>query len=212
VGNIEAISRPAASRPQETNILKSGFDHFGKLAPLYERFIPPRIPEELVAFVNMPVDGVILDAGGGTGRVAQFLRDDAGQVLVADESMEMLKEVRKKAAMHPVCSHAENTPFKAGCVDRIIVVDVLHHVADQVDAAEELWRILKPGGRIVIEEPDVRSIGVKVIAFAEKLALMRSHFLPPARIAGLFRYPNARVRVETSGPTAWIIVDKETAE
>ncbi len=212
MGYIGEVGRPAASRPPETHILKSRFDHFGKLAPFYERFITPRIPQELAAFVNMPVGGVILDAGGGTGRVAQFLRDKTGQVLVADEFMEMLREVRKKVGMHPVCSHAENTPFKAGCVDRIIVVDALHHVADQVDTAEELWRILKPGGRIVIEEPDVRAFGVKLIAFAEKLALMRSHFLPPARIAGLFRRPNARVRIETSGPTAWIIVDKETSE
>ena len=189
--------------------MKSRFDHFGMLAPFYERFIPPRIPEELTALVDVPVDGVVLDAGGGTGRVAQFLRNKAAQVLVADESFEMLKEVSKKLGIHPVCSRAESTPFRPNCVDRIIVVDALHHVADQVATAEELWRILKPGGRIVIEEPDVRTFGVKLVAIAERLALMRTHFLPPARIAGLFRSRNVRVRVETSGTTAWVVVDKE---
>ncbi len=55
-----------------------------------------------------------------------------------DESMRMLKEAHKKAGVDPVCSHAESTPFQDGCFDRIIVVDALHHVADQVATTEEL--------------------------------------------------------------------------
>jgi ubiquinone/menaquinone biosynthesis C-methylase UbiE len=190
--------------------LKFGLDHFGLLAPFYERFIPPRTPEQLIALVDVPTDGVVLDAGGGTGRVAQFLRDKAAQVIVADESLKMLKEAHTKDGLDPVCSHAEQTPFQGNCFDRIIVVDALHHVADQRGTAEELWRVLKPGGRIVIEEPDVRAFEIKLVALAEKLALMRSRFLSPPQIASLFDCPEARVRVETDGSTAWIIVDKET--
>jgi len=196
--------------PPETNTLKLRFDHFGMLAPFYERFIPPKVSDELTALVDVLVDGVVLDACGGTGRVAKFLRDKAAQVLVADESFEMLKEVRKKVGIHPVCSRAESTPFRTNCFDLIIMVDALHHVTDQVKTAEELWRILKPGGRIVIEEPDVRAFGVKLVAIAEKLAFMRTHFLAPARIADLFCSHNAHVRIETSSSTAWIVVDKES--
>jgi hypothetical protein len=54
----------------------------------------------------------------------------------------------------------------------------------------------------------VRTIAVKLIALAEKLALMRSHFLAPDRIAGLFPFSDARVRVDTEKSTAWIIVEK----
>jgi len=35
-------------------------------------------------------------------------------------------------------------------------------------------RVLAPGGRLVIEEPDVERTPVRLIALAEKLALMRS--------------------------------------
>ena len=45
------------------------------------------------------------------------------------------------------------------------------------------------------------------IAIAEKLALMRSHFLNPAQIARLFPV-EARLRVETQENTAWVIVEK----
>jgi ubiquinone/menaquinone biosynthesis C-methylase UbiE len=189
--------------------MKSNIDHFGILAPVYERFIPPKIPEQLMALANLPVDGVILDAGGGTGRVAQFFRDKATQVLVADQSFEMLKEAQKKYGLHTICSNTENLPLKDNSLDCIIMVDALHHVMNQANTAAELWRILKPGGRMIIEEPDVRTFVVKLIALAEKLALMRSHFLSPPEIADLFHSPNARVQIEADGPTAWIIVDKQ---
>ena len=90
------------------------------------------------------------------------------------------------------------------------MVDAFHHVVNQRKTANDLWQILKPGGRIVIEEPDVRSFRVKLIALAEKLALVRSHFLAPPQIADLFHFPSSRVQINTEGTNAWIIVEKES--
>ncbi|OGO08277.1 MAG: hypothetical protein A3K46_00215 [Chloroflexi bacterium RBG_13_60_9] len=59
----------------------------------------------------------------------------------------------------------------------------------------------------MIEEPDWDSFSVKLIAIAEKLALMRSHILPSRRIADMFRFTGARIRVEAENRTAWIIVE-----
>lgn len=185
------------------------FDHFDLLAPLYETLLPPKEPQDLWRRVNLPVIGALLDAGGGTGRVAQFMDGQADLVVVADLSRKMLGEARRKVGLRPVCSHTENLPFPDGTFARIIMVDALHHVCDQRATADELWRTLQPGGRLVIEEPDVRLFVVKLVAIAERLALMRSRFLSPPRIAGLFPYSNARVRVEIERHNAWVIVEKE---
>lgn len=183
-------------------------NHFNLLAPFYETFIKPKDPQEIVALAELPVSGPLLDAGGGTGRVAQFINDKAHPVVVADGSCEMLAETRKKVGLNPVCSHTETLPFPNGVFARIIMVDALHHVYDQQQTIDELWRVLQPGGIIVIEEPDLRSFAVKLIALGEKLALMRSHFLPPPRIAGLFSYSDARVQVKTDQSNAHIVVKK----
>ncbi len=183
-------------------------DHFDLLAPLYEKFIRPKEPQELCEMAGFPVSGALLDAGGGTGRVTQFMTDKAGLIVVADLSCRMLSEVRRKSGLLPVCSPTEKLPFANGFFARIIMVDALHHVYDQRATVDELWRVLQPGGRLVIEEPDLRTFAVKLIALAEKLALMRSHFLSPERIAALFNYPNARVRIKTGSANAWIIVEK----
>lgn len=184
------------------------FDHFDFLAPIYEKFIPPKDPQEMWKFADLPASGALLDAGGGTGRVAQFMNGKVDSVIVADMSYKMLSEARQKDGLRPVCSHTEKLPFADGTFVRIIMVDALHHVIDQRGTLDELWRTLQPGGRLVIEEPDLRLFGVKLLAFAEKLALMRSHFLSPPRIAELLNYPNARVRIETSKFNAWVIAEK----
>jgi SAM-dependent methyltransferase len=182
--------------------------HFDLLAPLYEAVIRPADPSELCSRIGLPVPGALLDAGGGTGRVAQFLRGQAGSIVVADLSAAMLAETRRKKGLSPVCSPTEKLPFADQTFERIIMVDAFHHVGDQIRTAGELWRVLRPGGRLVIEEPDIRSFAVKLIAAGEKLALMRSRFLPPPRIAAMFRHPGARISIAAENATAWITVEK----
>lgn len=184
------------------------FDHFSFLAPLYETFIPPKDPEDLWTFTDLPAAGALLDAGGGTGRMAQFMRGKADPVVVVDLSHKMLAEAQGKGGLRPVCAHSERLPFDRQAFARIIMVDALHHVCDQRQTAEQLWQALHPGGRLVIEEPDVGRFGVKLLALAEKAALMRSHFLLPEQIAALFTYPEARTHIERKGHIAWVIVEK----
>lgn len=184
------------------------FDHFDFLAPFYETFIKPRFPQELWSHLNFPITGALLDAGGGTGRIAQFMSGEAKPVVVADLSYKMLSEAHQKDGLHPVCSPTEFLPFSDQTFTSIIMVDALHHVYDQRKTLDELWRILQPGGQLVIEEPDLSQFGVKLLALAEKLALMRSHFLSPQQIAELLRFPNARIQVETGDLNAWVIAEK----
>ena len=88
---------------------------------------------------------------------------------------------------------------------------MLHHVNDQVETASEFWRIVKPGGRIVIQEPDIRTFSVKLIAVAEKLTLMRSHFLTPQKIANLFPFDDANVNVHSEKFNVWVIIKNPLA-
>lgn len=183
-------------------------DHFGILAPYYDRLIRLKQVDQLARLAALPVDGYVLDAGGGTGRVAHAIKGFARQVVVADLSLGMLQQAKTKNSLWLACTHTEKLPFLDATFDRIIMVDALHHVCDHAETARELWRVLKPGGRILIEEPDVRTLAVKMVALFEKIALMRSHFLVPASIEKLFLFPQAQTRIEVDGFNAWVVVDK----
>jgi demethylmenaquinone methyltransferase/2-methoxy-6-polyprenyl-1,4-benzoquinol methylase len=178
------------------------FDHFSLIAPVYARATYSSL-DSLRKFADLPTRGRLLDVGGGTGRVASAIRDLVDEVVIADVSIGMLQQA-PRTTLQPVCAFSESLPFPSDSFERILMVDALHHVVDQPSTADEMFRLLKPGGRIIIEEPDIRSFGVKLIALAEKLLLMRSHFLSPQQIAGLFK--NATIHTENS--SAWVVVTK----
>lgn len=184
------------------------FDHFGLLAPFYEKFIKPSPPEKLISLLDLPTPGRLLDVGGGTGRVSAFLSDQVDEVVVADLSHKMLAQTLSKSYLTPVCSHSEGLPFPDACFERIIMIDALHHVCSQRETAAELWRVLKPGGRIIIEEPNITHWGVKLVALGEKIALMRSHFLTPEEIEGLFQGSGADIQTHHDGHISWIVIPK----
>lgn len=185
------------------------FDHFSFLAPFYDRLIKAREPEPIVELLDLPISGMLLDAGGGTGRITKAFRGAAGALVIADLSHDMLiKANEKNEGYHTVCTISEKLPFPDNFFERVIMVDALHHVFDYVETVEELWRVLKPGGRLIIEEPDIRTFTIKLVAIAEKLALMRSRFVPPLKIQALFHYPDARTSIRRNGYNSWVIVDK----
>lgn len=183
-------------------------DHFGIIAPFYDRVMQVREPEKMLKRLGMPVQGRVLDAGGGTGRIGEMLRGYAGQVVVADLSLRMLLQASSKTGLDLACTHTERLPFAEGTFDRVVMVDALHHVCDHQETAGELMRVLKPGGRIVIEEPDVRKLSIKLLALGEKLMLMRSHFISPPKIAALFPDANDPIRIVKDGYNAFVIIEK----
>lgn len=184
------------------------FDHFDLIASIYDRLIGPPNTERLRQLLNLPASGWLLDGGGGTGRVSCHLNGLVGNIVVSDLSHRMLKKTQGKK-VRPVRAHVEKLPFADNFFDRILVVDALHHFCDQLEAIEDLLRVLKPGGRLVIEEPDLNHWGVKLLALAEKMLLMRSHFYTPQEIREIIASCGCSAEIEYDGRyTAWVVTDK----
>lgn len=181
-----------------------GFDHFSFIAPLYARVAYSKT-DVMRDVASLPVRGRLLDVGGGTGRVASAIRGYVDEIVLADESFGMLAHA-PLPDLEPVCGISESLPFPDDSFERVIMVDALHHVLDQARTAREMFRVLKPGGVLVIEEPDIRTFGVKLIALAEKLLLMRTHFLAPDEIVKLFAAGGSDVK--TADGAAWVIIRK----
>jgi ubiquinone/menaquinone biosynthesis C-methylase UbiE len=182
------------------------FDHFDFIAPVFSRVGYASVAD-MIQHADLPTSGRVLDAGGGTGRVASAIREQAGEVVIADPSLGMLRQA-DRTQLGLACSNSESLPFPSDSFERVIMVDALHHVIDQRHTAREMYRVLKPGGRIVIEEPDIRTFGVKLIALGEKLLLMRSHFLSPEKIVELFSFDSAKASVHAVDRDAWMVIEK----
>ncbi len=184
------------------------FDHFSTLAPHYDRLIQPPQNDHLRSYVRLPSSGRLLDAGGGTGRIAQQLIGQVDQIIVADQSLKMLREAKEKGGLLAVGSETEQLPFPDGCFSRVLVVDAYHHLTDQGSSLVEFWRVLAPGGRLVIEEPDIDRFAVKLIALGEKLTFFQSHFERAEVIAERLNALDALIEIHRHDHNAWVIADK----
>jgi len=183
-------------------------DHFDLIAAIYDRLIGPPDTSRLQKLLKLPTAGWLLDGGGGTGRGSSGLRPLVGNIAVSDVSLRMLRQTRAKDQW-PACAHVECLPFADQTFDRVLVVDALHHFRDQRQAIVDLLRVLKPAGRLVIEEPDLNHKGVKLLALAEKMLMMRSHFQPPRAIRDMIASCGYPAAIEHDGHfTAWIVADK----
>lgn len=186
------------------------FDHFNLIGPLYDRIFGRAEDKKIVEIADMHEGQTLLDVGGGTGRVSRLFKKFTNNVIIADAAKKMLQEAQKKE-LQTVNSQSEHLPFAHHTFDRVIMVDALHHVADQQKTLNELWRVTGSGGKIIIEEPDINHFLVKLVALGEKLLLMRSHFLSPQAIAGMSRFNEAAsVKIVRKSGIAWIIISKET--
>ncbi|MBW2038425.1 MAG: ubiquinone/menaquinone biosynthesis methyltransferase [Deltaproteobacteria bacterium] len=101
--------------------------------------------------------GLVLDACAGTMRLGKnFLRRwPKARVLALDFSLEMLRggiKRTKNSSIIPVCGDAEGLPFRDETFDRVAVGFGVRNLEDPQRGVEELFRVLKRGGRLVILE------------------------------------------------------------
>lgn len=100
---------------------------------------------ELNAVKLLLPKGRCVEVGVGTGRFAAPLGVEIG----VDPSKNMVK-IAKKRCVEVVLSIAESLPFRTNSIDCILMVTTICFVSDPEKALDEAYRVLKPGGAIVI--------------------------------------------------------------
>jgi demethylmenaquinone methyltransferase/2-methoxy-6-polyprenyl-1,4-benzoquinol methylase len=110
--------------------------------------------DEVIRRAALPPGGRLLDLGSGTGDLArQALRQyPDSRVLAADFTLEMMRVGRSRnaASLDWSCADALNLPLPANTFDAVVSGFLMRNVVDVPGCLAEQYRLLKPGGRIVI--------------------------------------------------------------
>ena len=103
-----------------------------------------------------------LDVASGTGDLGVLLQDqvgESGMVTLTDINASMLRQGRSKLLdqgklknMQLLQANAENLPFEDNMFDCVTIAFGLRNVTDKNAALSSMYRVLKPGGRLLILE------------------------------------------------------------
>ena len=104
----------------------------------------------------IPAGAKVLDCGAGTGELSLAASDNADSVLCTDMSKNMLKQAQRKAR----ALGADHIEFAARNIfdlqdpndtyDVVIAGNVLHLLTNPQGAVKEMYRVLKPGGKLLL--------------------------------------------------------------
>jgi excisionase family DNA binding protein len=144
---------------------EAGRTYFSELAPVYDEirknFYGETLREMLIARFPPQPDFEVADIGAGTGYLAKSLALKAKKVWAVDASPAMLAVARKEFAAAGITNtefcegDALDLPLPDQSQNMVFANLLLHHISEPAVAVNEMYRILKPGGEIVIT--DVKS-------------------------------------------------------
>jgi ArsR family transcriptional regulator len=99
---------------------------------------------------------VYADLGAGEGLISQLLAARAKKVIAVDHSPRMVevgRDLAKRSGLKNLeyrQGNMEQPPIRPGSVDVVILSQALHHAVHPPRALEAAWKILRPGGTVLI--------------------------------------------------------------
>ncbi len=132
--------------------------YFDELAGRFGRsYVPGRSWKALAeVLLRLLPPLVIADLGAGEGTLALMLAQRAERVIAVDSSGKMVEYGAGLAARNGIANleyrqgDMEELPIAAEEVDMVLMHQALHHALHPGQALMEAWRVLRPGGRIVL--------------------------------------------------------------
>ncbi|MBI1882809.1 MAG: methyltransferase domain-containing protein [Chlamydiae bacterium] len=97
-----------------------------------------------------------LDIGSDNGVVSFFLRQRGGSWKSADLDERSVQCIRELVGDPVYQINGLKTPFLDHEFDRVVIVDFLEHIEDDQAFIQELFRVMKRGGELIINVPHVK--------------------------------------------------------
>ncbi len=132
--------------------------YFDELAGRFGKdYVPGRswkaLAEALIKILNYKV---VADLGAGEGTLAQLLAQRAEKVIAVDLSPKMVEFGQELATRNGLTNieyrigDIESPPIADGSLDLAVLSQALHHAESPQRAIDSAFRILKPGGRLIV--------------------------------------------------------------
>jgi len=155
-------------------------------------FYTDTMRNEVADLANIRQGSHVLDVGCGTGYTTEAVlkRLEHGEVIGIDLTPQQLGKAARnlnpeRARLSLSRGDAENLPFKDEAFDAVVSVGALEYFPHPQRALQEMARVVKPGGKVVVGGPEFE--------WFKKTSLERMLYTPSARQVEEF-FTKARLR------------------
>jgi 2-polyprenyl-3-methyl-5-hydroxy-6-metoxy-1,4-benzoquinol methylase len=104
----------------------------------------------------LPSGQRLLEIGCSAGYLTRFFKDKTDRIVGFDINFPALQSAKERNREHSViCGSVEKLPFLDDSFDAIVMLEVIEHIDSDVAAVNEVRRVLKPGGTLILSTPNV---------------------------------------------------------
>jgi SAM-dependent methyltransferase len=116
-------------------------------------------PQQVVAALGDVLGKTVVDLGAGTGYFLPHLQravGETGKVVALDREPDMVRHLRARVTREKLATvevrkvEGDDPGLAQSSVDRVLIVDVWHHIPERTAYAKKLAAALKPGGAIYV--------------------------------------------------------------
>ena len=144
-----------------------------RISPLYDLFenayngkVYSGVGKKVAELID-PSD-VVLECACGTGAISVHVAQKCRKLIATDFAPGMLRQTAKKCRKYPNAyfrkADITNLKCKDGRFDKVVAGNVIHLLSEPEKALQELERVVKPGGKLIIPTYINRSNGSSMAA------------------------------------------------
>lgn len=115
-----------------------------------------------------PQRGALLEIGSSTGSLLQTFRNDGWRVLGVEPDRYAARHATTKLGIETINSILEHADIPDQSIDVVVLLHVIEHVPDPVATLREIFRVLKPGGHLILETPRYDTLTFKLLGKRER--------------------------------------------
>lgn len=122
-----------------------------------------------------PRRGRLLELGCGMGFLLNAFSEDGWDVIGIEPDRGFCEFIEKRHGLKAIPSILEKSGILDNSLDVVVFIHVIEHVPDPLATLRSIYRVLKPGGHLVIETPRYDSLMFKLLRHRERSVSCDGH-------------------------------------
>ena len=137
----------------------------------------------MTQYIDITPGDILLDVGGNTGKITQVYARDCKEIVVLEPKQTVVEYGRTyRPHIKFVEGGAENIPLSGEYFDRVVASSSFHHFPHQDRGLEEMKRVLKRNGKMIIMEIDPNTRKGKWLKICEGMLHTGARFYEPLQL------------------------------